>query len=245
MTIEFLLRRAAARRSARPADGAADARRDGRRRHPRPARRRLPPLRDRRDLARAPLRADALRQRPARPRLPPRLGAHRRRRAIARSRRARSTTCSASSRRPTARSRPARTPTPRARRARRSPGAREEIRDALGDDAALFSTAYGVTDGGNWEGVTILSRIRPTSELATLYGMRRPRSRRGSRARGSGCSRSAPARPQPARDDKALAAWNGLAIGALADAARLLRFTRGRRGPAGDRTGPRRSARRR
>jgi uncharacterized protein YyaL (SSP411 family) len=29
-------------------------------------------------------------------------------------------------------------------------------------------------------------------------------------------------RPQPARDDKALAAWNGLAIGAFADAARLL-----------------------
>jgi uncharacterized protein YyaL (SSP411 family) len=29
-------------------------------------------------------------------------------------------------------------------------------------------------------------------------------------------------RPQPARDDKAIAAWNGLAIGALADAARLL-----------------------
>ena len=36
----------------------------------------------------------------------------------------------------------------------------EEIRSVLGDDAALFSTAYGVTEGGNWEGVSILSRVR-------------------------------------------------------------------------------------
>ena len=100
-----------------------------------------------------------------------------------------------------------------------------EIRDALGDDAALFSTAYGVTDGGNWEGATILSRVRPSTELATLYGTsasdvdaRLARARAvllGIRAK----------RPQPARDDKALAAWNGLAIGALADAARLLGFS--------------------
>ena len=51
----------------------------GRRRHPRPARRRLPPLRRRRDLARAALRADALRQRAARPRVPRRLAGDRRR----------------------------------------------------------------------------------------------------------------------------------------------------------------------
>ncbi|MEA2520260.1 MAG: uncharacterized protein QOF49_2340, partial [Chloroflexota bacterium] len=38
-------------------------------------------------------------------------------------------------------------------------------------------------------------------------------------------------RPQPARDDKALAAWNGLAIAAFADGARLLP------GPDGDRYG--------
>ena len=73
MTIEFLLRRAAAPATAGPGDGAAHARRDGRRRHLRPARRRLRALRDRRDLARAALREDALRQRPARPRLRPRL----------------------------------------------------------------------------------------------------------------------------------------------------------------------------
>jgi uncharacterized protein len=98
----------------------------------------------------------------------------------------------------------------------------DEVRATLGDDAALFSTAYGVTDTGNWEGVNILSRVRSTAELAKLYaipdatvqaGLARSRERlleaRGRRA-------------QPARDDKALAAWNGLAIGALADAARLL-----------------------
>ena len=50
MTIEFLLARGSRRPATRAAlaDGAAHARRDGRRRDPRPARRRLPPLRDRR-----------------------------------------------------------------------------------------------------------------------------------------------------------------------------------------------------
>ena len=46
-----------------------------------------------------------------------------------------------------------------------------EIRNALGDDAALFSTAYGVTEDGNWEGSTILSRVRPSLGLANLYGI--------------------------------------------------------------------------
>ena len=100
----------------------------------------------------------------------------------------------------------------------------DEVRGALGDDAALFSTAYSVTDTGNWEGVTILSRVRSAADIAKLYAIpgsdvegRLERSRErllALRAR----------RPQPARDDKALAAWNGLAIGALADAALLLRF---------------------
>ena len=57
---------APARRRAVARDGDEDARRDGRRRDVRPARRRLPPLLGRRPLARAALREDALRQRPAR-----------------------------------------------------------------------------------------------------------------------------------------------------------------------------------
>ncbi|MBI2780256.1 MAG: thioredoxin domain-containing protein [Chloroflexi bacterium] len=100
----------------------------------------------------------------------------------------------------------------------------EEIREGLGDDAAMFSTAYGVTERGNWEGRAILSRVRPTAELATLYSLSPAEvdSRLGAARERLLLQRRR--RPQPARDDKALAAWNGLTIGALADAARLLRI---------------------
>jgi uncharacterized protein len=98
----------------------------------------------------------------------------------------------------------------------------EEVREVLGDDAALFSTAYGVTDAGNWEGVTILSRVRPAQDLAKLYGIAAAEvEQRLERAR-TRLLVHRDRRPQPARDDKALAAWNGLAIAALADGARLL-----------------------
>jgi uncharacterized protein YyaL (SSP411 family) len=97
-----------------------------------------------------------------------------------------------------------------------------EVREALGDDGALFSAAYGVTDGGNWEGHTILSRVRDDAELGERFGV----------APGVVAQRLAAARarllarrqerPQPKRDDKVLAAWNGLAIAALSDASRAL-----------------------
>ncbi len=95
-----------------------------------------------------------------------------------------------------------------------------EIREVLSDDAPAFTAAYGVTDDGNWEGVSILSRVWPAPdeplsredpafEARLADARRRLLERRATRA-------------QPARDDKALAAWNGLAIAALAEAGRLL-----------------------
>jgi uncharacterized protein YyaL (SSP411 family) len=102
---------------------------------------------------------------------------------------------------------------------------RSEIEAVLGEATPLFAAAYGVTDTGNWESVTILSRVRPTEELVTAFGLE---AADVDRQLADGSARLLEARkrrPQPARDDKALAAWNGLAIAAFADAARLLRDT--------------------
>jgi len=98
----------------------------------------------------------------------------------------------------------------------------DEVTDVLGPDAPLFADAYGVTPGGNWEGRTILSRLRTDEDLAAAHGIASSAvESRLAEARSRLAERRA-ARAQPARDDKVLAAWNGLAIGALADAARLL-----------------------
>jgi uncharacterized protein YyaL (SSP411 family) len=87
-----------------------------------------------------------------------------------------------------------------------------EIDRLLGADAAFFNRVYDVTEGGNWEGKTILHRnhahgaILGDADEARLTGLRaRLLAARDSRVR-------------PGWDDKVLADWNGLAIGALAEA---------------------------
>ena len=91
-----------------------------------------------------------------------------------------------------------------------------------GDDVPLFVEAYGATPHGNWEGRTILARVLDTDVLADRFRMDPDEvDARLARAR-SILLEARRARPQPARDDKAIAAWNGLAIAALAEAARAL-----------------------
>jgi hypothetical protein len=106
-----------------------------------------------------------------------------------------------------------------------------EIRDVLGEAAGLFDEAYGVTEAGNWEGATILSRVRTDAELAAGHGLTEAAVASRLAAARASLLDVRSRRPQPARDDKALAAWNGLAIGALADAARLLGRGAGPDGP--------------
>ena len=88
----------------------------------------------------------------------------------------------------------------------------DEMVEVLGEDAALFGEHYEVNPLGNWEGRTILRRTTPAADAEIEARLAVARSRLFERRRG---------RPQPARDDKALAAWNGLAIAAFAEAGRL------------------------
>ncbi len=88
-----------------------------------------------------------------------------------------------------------------------------EITNVLGhgEQAALFAQVYDVTEGGNWEGKTILNRLNALALLsreeelaldecrAKLFEVREKRKK-------------------PGCDDKVLADWNGLAIRALARA---------------------------
>jgi len=97
-----------------------------------------------------------------------------------------------------------------------------EIREALGSASPLFEAAYGVTEAGNWEGRTVLSRVASDSELAGRFGLGADQVAESLSASRAALLARRSERPQPARDDKVIAAWNGLAIGALADAARAL-----------------------
>jgi uncharacterized protein len=84
---------------------------------------------------------------------------------------------------------------------------RPEIDAVLGEDAAAFEQAYGVTDDGNFEGNNILSRVGEAVIDEARMG--------GAREKLLAVRNT---RPQPARDDKVLTAWNGLMIAAFAEA---------------------------
>jgi uncharacterized protein len=93
-----------------------------------------------------------------------------------------------------------------------------DVRALLGDDSALVEALYDITDEGNFEGATVLSRVIGLEEASERSGVpaeRLPELRaRMLEARGQ--------RPQPGLDDKALASWNGMALAALAEGARVL-----------------------
>jgi uncharacterized protein YyaL (SSP411 family) len=89
-----------------------------------------------------------------------------------------------------------------------------QVREVLGDTelTAIVCERFGITEAGNFEGTNVLSVVAPVPEAAEEDFR-------------EACERLHQARikrPQPARDDKAVTAWNGLALAAYADAGRLL-----------------------
>jgi hypothetical protein len=92
----------------------------------------------------------------------------------------------------------------------------------LSDAWPLFAEAYDATEAGNWEGRVILRRVASDAGLAERHG-RAPDEVADLLERARVALLAArDRRPQPARDDKALAGWNGLMLGAFAEAAALL-----------------------
>ena len=80
-----------------------------------------------------------------------------------------------------------------------------------GEDAAFAADAFAVTPGGNWEDKNILTRARGEFDADRLEEVRtRLREHREA------------TRTHPFRDDKVVASWNGLMIGALGRAAAVL-----------------------
>jgi uncharacterized protein YyaL (SSP411 family) len=89
----------------------------------------------------------------------------------------------------------------------------DEIRAVLGsgDDAELFLRHYGVTKNGNFDIGNILYQPRPDEDITQRLAPARAE-----------LAEVRKSRVPPLRDEKILAAWNGLAISALAVAGRAL-----------------------
>ena len=96
-----------------------------------------------------------------------------------------------------------------------------EIDAALGEASPLFKSAYGVTASGNWHempGVTILSQVLTTTELAEKHELAEPEVVDRLAASRQILLELRRGRVPPLLDDKVITAWNGMAIAALARA---------------------------
>lgn len=98
----------------------------------------------------------------------------------------------------------------------------EEIRDVLKDDSEFFEAAYGITQGGNWEGKTVLQRALDDASLAARFNLKPEEVTAGLAASHSKLLSARSSRVRPGTDDKILTAWNGLMLATAAEAARVL-----------------------
>jgi len=91
------------------------------------------------------------------------------------------------------------------------------------EDAALFATRYGVSAHGNFErGATVLHEAVPLARAAAEHGLAPGDAQaRLERARATLLAARS-RRVRPYRDDKVIAAWNGMMISAFARGARAL-----------------------
>ncbi|GBC87797.1 hypothetical protein HRbin12_01815 [bacterium HR12] len=95
----------------------------------------------------------------------------------------------------------------------------DELVEAVGEPVAR---AFGATPEGNFDGANVLWLPRPVAELAEDLGTTPDELSAELDAARARLFELRERRVRPATDDKVVAAWNGLAISALAEAGRVL-----------------------
>jgi len=103
----------------------------------------------------------------------------------------------------------------------------DELAQLLGDESfAVVSSAYGVTQNGNFEGRNILHRAKRDQEVAAELRMPSARVAEVLASARRTLYDARASRPPPIRDEKIIAAWNGMMISAFAQAGWILEEAR-------------------
>ena len=98
---------------------------------------------------------------------------------------------------------------------------KSEIKEILGDNADLFCLYYDVTDGGNWEGNSILCNNINISAVAFHFGISEDKIREILASCSEKLLNVRSNRVTPGLDDKILTSWNSLMITAFAKGYRV------------------------
>lgn len=92
---------------------------------------------------------------------------------------------------------------------------KKEVEQVLGKDADAFCMYYDVTDGGNFEGSTILNNSINTSTVAFQLGISQDKVHEAISSGSEKLLDARQSRVRPGLDDKALTSWNALMISAF------------------------------
>jgi uncharacterized protein YyaL (SSP411 family) len=98
---------------------------------------------------------------------------------------------------------------------------KSEIKEILGNDAEIFCLFYDVTDGGNFEGKTILSNNLPLSSVAFKFGKTEDDVKKILDTSIQKLLEARSKRNPPGLDDKVLTCWNAMMISAFAKGYRV------------------------
>jgi uncharacterized protein YyaL (SSP411 family) len=98
---------------------------------------------------------------------------------------------------------------------------KKEVAEVLGKDADVFCLYYDVTDGGNFEGHTILNNNINASTVAFHYGITEDQVRKIISEGSKKLLDIRAKRVRPGLDDKVLTSWNALMISAFAKVYRV------------------------